>query len=329
MSQQPIPPHRLPEVPTGLGLYKAQVEANAAARQTISDQVMAQVRALVEAFSSWYDDLAVRRLAKDITGVVQAGQRVMAAHEDAYMASVLSSQAGKTVPPVGQVVVDDLRRGVDPAAVYERLGEQFRYARSVGKSPDQSLQVVLERAAVVTETDVTLAARAQDQKSLEATHLAVGYRRVIHPELSKGGTCGMCIAASDRVYKKGTLLPIHARCFCTAAPIMRNGDDPGNSLNNLSLSDLYGDAGGTQATDLKRTRYKIDDHGELGPVLVPKRRAANSAESKPVPKPSEGGMKGVSDDFLSRQLRITEGLKDSPWRTTQLARLRAEIERRG
>ena len=34
------------------------------------------------------------------------------------------------------------------------------------------------------------------------------YRRVIHPELSKGGTCGLCIAASDRIYFVDDLLAL-------------------------------------------------------------------------------------------------------------------------
>jgi len=378
VSQQPTPPLQ-PEVPTGLVLYQAQVDANAAARQSITDQVFAQVAALLQAFNQWYDDLAVRRLARQITDVVQAGQNVIAAHEDAYMSSVLSAQSGQTVKPVGQVVVDDLRNGVDPVQVYERLGEQFRYSRSIGGDEGQALRATLDRAEIMTDTDVTLAARAQDQKNLQAaTHLAVAYRRVIHPELAKGGTCGMCIAASDRRYKIGTLLPIHARCHCTVAPIFHRGEDPGSSLNNLSLDQLYKDAGGTQATNLKRTRYQIDDHGELGPVLQPassylskvsdealqariddwekrpgsrfrsahlnellreqrnrdraakraKRRGSVVPENAPTTSGAGKGLSDVSDEFLSRQLRITEGLKDSPYRTKQLARLRAEIKRR-
>lgn len=373
MSQQPTPPP-LPDAPAGLALYQAQVDANAAARQSITDQVFAQVAALLQAFNQWYDDLAVRRLAQQITDVVQAGQKTMAAAEDGYLSMVISSQTGRTTKPIGQVVVDDLRNGVDPVQVYERLGEQFRYSRSVGDDEVQALQATLDRAEIMTDTDITLAARAQDQKVMEATALALGYRRVIHPELAKGGTCGMCIAASDRVYKKKDLLPIHGRCHCTIAPIFRDGTDPGSSLNNLSLEQLYGDAHGNQATDLKRTRYKIDDHGELGPVLVPggnylakvsddalqariddwekrpgsrfrtahlnqllreqrrrKRDAKRSGRGGPVPTPpvsTGSGLSDVSDEFLSRQLRITEGLKDSPWRTRQLARLRAEIKRR-
>lgn len=311
MSQQPTP-HLPPELPSGVALYTAQVDANAAARQTITDQVFAQVAALLQAFTKWYDDLAVRRLAKQITDVVQAGQRTMAAVEDGYLSMVLSSQAGQSVKPVGQVVVDDLRNGVDPVQVYERLGEQFRYSRSVGDDEVQALQATLTRAEVMADTDITLAARAQDQKVMQATSLAVGYRRVIHPELSKGGTCGMCIAASDRVYKKSELLPIHARCHCTVSPIMRGGGDPGSSLNNLSLDQLYRDAGGTQAEALKRTRYKVDEHDELGPVLVPKTDYLHK----------------VSDDALQAKIDDWQKRPPSRFRTNHLNQLLGEQRRR-
>ncbi len=332
MSSQPSRPSPVPIVlvpPAGLDLYQAQVEVSAQARQTVAESVFAQVAELVRAFTQWYDDLAVRRLAKDITGVVQAGQQTVAASEDAYMAYVLSSQSGRTVRPVGQVIVDDLRAGVDPMAVYERLGEQFRYSRSIGNEPGKALAFVLTRAEVMTDTDMSLAARAQSQKSLQATSLAVAYRRVIHPELSRGGTCGMCIAASDRVYKKADLLPIHGRCHCTVAPIMRGGADPGSSLNNLSLTQLYGDAGGNQAMDLKRTRYSVVDGGQLGPTLVPKRRVAKGVPLKPEKVTSvEGSLGSKSDKWLQHQIGVTEGLKDSNYRTAQLARLRAELAKR-
>ena len=88
--------------------------------------------------------------------------------------------------------------------------------------------------------------------------------------MSEGGTCGLCIAASDRIYRPGKLLPIHANCRCGTAEITKSAD-PGNSLNNLSLGDLYEAAGSTAAEALKGTRWKVAEHGELGPVLTPKR----------------------------------------------------------
>lgn len=264
------------KLPTGMALYQAQVEANAETRNTVTGWVWTQVEALIQEFQQWYDDLAVRRLAKRITELVQTGQRTMAASEDAYMSWVIREQSGKNTPSVGQIVVNDLRNGVSLEDVYTRLGKEFRYQQSLGKLWDQALKQTLERAEVMVDTDITLAARAQDQKNLESTSLAVAYRRVIHPELSEGGTCGMCIVASDRVYRKGTLLPIHGRCHCTVAPILKDGTDPGDSLNNLSLADLYHDAGGTQMDELTKTRYKVDEHGELGPILVPVKKTAKS-----------------------------------------------------
>ncbi len=57
-------------------------------------------------------------------------------------------------------------------------------------------------------------------------------------------------------------------------------------MNADDLQKLYDDAGSSKAADLKRTRYRVDEHGELGPVLEyadkPRRdlatSPANSAE---------------------------------------------------
>jgi hypothetical protein len=118
--------------------------------------------------------------------------------------------------------------------------------------------------------DIQLADRDQSQKFLteNADRRDIrGWRRVIHPELSKGGTCGLCIAISDRVYGVKELRAVHDHCECTTLPIVGT-QDPGNSLNNLDLKTLYGNAGGsTSGEALKRTRYQVDEHGELGPVL--------------------------------------------------------------
>jgi hypothetical protein len=160
--------------------------------------------------------------------------------------------------------------------VYERLARQYRYERSTGVDESKALDHVLTRADVMNQMDVSLAARSEAEKFF-TEHKITGYRRVIHPELSKGGVCGMCIAATDRVYRKNALMPIHDRCHCGVMPIL-GGFDAGSALNDrdLSLGDLYDNAaGGSQRTgtnmaDLKRTRYAVDDHGELGPVLVPK-----------------------------------------------------------
>jgi hypothetical protein len=65
------------------------------------------------------------------------------------------------------------------------------------------VEAAVERVAAVADMDMQLADRAQSRRSSPSRPSAVditGYRRVIHPEVSKGGSCGLCIAASDRVY---------------------------------------------------------------------------------------------------------------------------------
>lgn len=94
-----------------------------------------------------------------------------------------------------------------------------------------------------------------------------GYRRVIHPELATHGSCGLCVAASDQLYGPTEPMPIHDRCNCVPLPVY-GSDDPGSALNDGDLTQLYGDADGTDRGRLKATRYTVHDHGELGPVLT-------------------------------------------------------------
>ena len=86
--------------------------------------------------------------------------------------------------------------------------------------------------------------------------------------LSKYGvTCGLCLVASDRLYRTSELMPLHQGCNCTVAEVTSR-EDLGVQLNGLSLQDLYDAAGGTGREGLQRVRYRVEQHGELGPVLV-------------------------------------------------------------
>ena len=95
---------------------------------------------------------------------------------------------------------------------------------------------------------------------------------ILRPELAKTGSCGLCIAASDRVYNKASLMPMHGGCNCDVLPIIGAAGgtgDPGNSLNNLDLAAVYAEAGNSSDSwDLKRARFEVNEHGELGPVLT-------------------------------------------------------------
>lgn len=157
--------------------------------------------------------------------------------------------------------------------IFQRPAETYRYVVSQGGTDANEQSVI--RISTLVDDNLMLAQRlAQLQVVNNAGRAAkskvTGYRRVIHPELSRSGTCGMCIAASDRIYHVAELMPIHAHCKCTIAAITED-HDPADDLNAVDLNQLYKHGGGTSAAHLKRTRYQVDEHGELGPVLVPKK----------------------------------------------------------
>lgn len=249
----------------------AQFDALVAAQSTSRAQLAqiavltatGRVAAMDEA--AWYDDQAVAQLAYLIGAQVGSVQRQTAALTDAYLARMTSLSLGRTVRPVGVGSVAQLR-GVTNALVYRRLGENYRYQRSLGKDHQAAAADTSQRAAVMADTDATLAMRAQARRFMTQRRIST-YRRVIRPEASAGGVCGLCIAAADRLYYKADLLPIHDRCHCEVAPIL-DGKDPGFNLNAADLDNLYGAAGSTSREDLKRVKVQIHHHGELGPVLA-------------------------------------------------------------
>lgn len=168
-------------------------------------------------------------------------------------------------------------------AIFERPAETFRWVASEGEKSglrwiDDAKQQSSLRISTLVDDNLMLSQRLAQQETIaQAVDLDVkgpkiiGYRRVIHPELSRTGTCGLCIAAADRLYHVGELMPLHDRCKCTIAAVTAE-HDPADEANSIDLSQLYKHGGGTSAAHLKRTRYQVDEHGELGPVLVLKRK---------------------------------------------------------
>lgn len=46
------------------------------------------------------------------------------------------------------------------------------------------------------------------------------FRRIIHPELSKTGTCGLCVVAATNTFTRDDLMPLHHNCFPSWVPVM-------------------------------------------------------------------------------------------------------------
>lgn len=162
--------------------------------------------------------------------------------------------------------------------MFNRPARTVRAEIAAGATPAQADTKARDRIDRLVEDNVMLAQRFAEMEVLQAAvdldaprePRVIGYRRVIHPELSETGVCGLCIAAADQKYKVGDLLPLHNRCKCTVAAITED-HDPGDDVNSQDLEALYGLAGGTDGRQLKRVRYQVDEHGELGPTLVPKK----------------------------------------------------------
>lgn len=234
--------------------------------------------ALVRGFSGWYSRPLIAEMTSQAVAFVEAAQLQAVATTDTYLSQVASDVRGRPVAPSGALSradVGTLRRGVSHQEVYGRLADQFRYESSLGTDPGTVLEHVENRARSLAGMDLQLAQREQEHKFMVVRHVD-GWRRVLHPELvssrSKDGTvgevCGLCVAASDRVYSRETLRPIHAGDRCTVAPII-NGVDPGGELNRRDLDELYRLAGGTtDSAKLKRVKFRVNDHGELGAVLT-------------------------------------------------------------
>ncbi|KJL39917.1 hypothetical protein RS82_04130 [Microbacterium trichothecenolyticum] len=159
------------------------------------------------------------------------------------------------------------RSGTPIVEVYKRPARQAEHALRQGATPEQAEAVLVERMTKIVEMDAV--ATIRDEKSIihQAAPKVTGYRRILRPDLTKYGPCGLCIVAADRTYHTGDLLELHNGCVCDTAAITADAD-PGLSLNREDLDAIYEAAGGNFAEALQRTRVVVRENGELGPILV-------------------------------------------------------------
>jgi hypothetical protein len=224
----------------------------------------------------------------------------------------LAEHPSTLVEPSPAWGLEDDREAQDAAEAYGRIADNYRWSTTMlGDSPEKAQEKAAVRIGTVAETDVTLAVRAQYQKNMSAQG-ATGWRRILHPELSQTGPCGLCVVAADRIYKSEDLLPLHSRCVCEVLPVYL-GADPGLTLNGDDLAALYAAAGGNTREDLRRVSVVLTEHGELGPILVhgnvhyrsPEEVARNYASSRRVRELAI--LAGLEERFDLTQLRISRG----------------------
>lgn len=243
------------------------VDAQAAHRDRIRDRLAEAIARLVLSWTGFYFAEDVAALVTALARLIEPAQRQTASATDAYLARAIGELRGRPAAPIGvRVDPDRLRQTTTHRDALERVAAEYRRHVANGLDDGSARRRAAERAKLLADDDLSLAAREVSRQAFTRTNGVTGYRRIIRPELSNGGTCGLCVAASDRLYGRGDLLPIHARCNCTVLPVL-GAVDPGKGLNDDELAELYRRAGGNTVAQLKRARVTVREHGELGPVL--------------------------------------------------------------
>ena len=248
---------------------QAEVEAwldrAGAASARLSDNATRAASAAYRGVTDWYDDAqtaAAAAAAADIAvaaSVAAAGAASL--HTAAVVAALRPTRATTVTSPP-----QDYARNAAPEQVYARPAEVYRRRFAVTGDDRQAIDAAMDRIHRLLATDVSLAERAAATRQMQALGVHQ-FRRVVRPELARTGSCGLCLANATRVYSTTVLMPMHGGCHCIPMPIVGD-DDPGKRFNDLDITRLYADAGSTDAAALRRTRYRVEDHGELGPVLV-------------------------------------------------------------
>lgn len=258
----------------------------------------------------WYDNTQVAAAVLFAIAAANQLRQQTGGATAQFTAQVVSVMTGQPVAAVA-ALIEGTRTGVSPAQVWNRPVREYRDTIATGGDAPYALVKARMRSEVLAAADLMMVSRGTALAEYRKYGIT-GYRRVIRPELSKSGSCGLCIAASDRVYKTGLLMPMHDNCNCIPMPIV--GDlDPGFKLNEGDLGRLYDDAGGNTRFDLKKTRYRVEEHGELGPVLV----FAGNSRNQLTP---EQAMAAKADALLSKMLPVLRDMQANPSRYPDAAR---------
>lgn len=304
-------------------MFVRTVRGKAARRQQVIQNIQQQVSAHWQTVDP-YDGKAVQEFVARAAQLTGAGQQQVASLAAATMKTYLSNEGidfrwAPDVSPNVRLHSEFTNAHAKPEKVredgvlsdrlpveepFDRVAREYRFAIHNGDSEEEALAKSLERATMVVDENIALAERQAEHLILKKASAdnpgkIKGYRRVIHPEASTTGTCGLCIVASDQIYSVSDLKPIHAQCKCETVPIFQN-NDPGLRLNQSDLAAIYKAAGNSTATgDLLKVRYKIDMNQELGPQLV------KSADSGPVGRYSATNANAVDDQKKFAQHQVS------------------------
>lgn len=242
-------------------------DAHAKQRDSIIEKLVKALLALWAGVDRVDDHFLTVGFAARSATLTQAALTTTRRSERSYLTAQLR-ELGVSTANLPQMLDGPARINADPLDVWERPVGQWIWQRREGATLELQRQALQDRVADIAGADVLTAARDEASNVYASRVNVSGYRRVIHPELSRSGTCGLCIVASQRIYHSADLMPLHGpSCNCDTMAITRT-DDPGFRLNEDDLKSIYAAAGSNAAAELANTRITIDEHGELGPILV-------------------------------------------------------------
>lgn len=254
-------------------------DRHASQRDSLIGKLLTALLRIWSGVGNYHDDDQVGSAAAASAYRVMQAQKQARRLVRSYQTSVLNAM--DALEPFPAEVDYYPRSGTTALDVYERPASQAIYAYSQGGTVEDARQAVRDRLELLLHEDIMLAERDEEQRIYEALPRVVGYRRVIHPERSKNGTCGLCAVAATQRYRTDQLRPLHDGCECGSMPIVGT-EDPGQVLNSEDLEQLYAAAGqaaaiggqqpakdrSTAREDLLNVRVTVNEHGEKGPVLV-------------------------------------------------------------
>lgn len=160
------------------------------------------------------------------------------------------------------------RLGVDPFQVSLRTADEYRHNATQhtrvrpdsftdpngGTQAQQWLRGALTDDWARIDRDAMQAAESSAVSQFSRSGYET-YMRVPHPEASKSGTCGLCWAASMRLYSTSHLMPLHAHCHCSVVPsgvLGRKADRHGGGGLPMTGQESFGDLSNRDAQLLKR-----------------------------------------------------------------------------
>lgn len=257
----------------------------AAKRQSgIAGSAARRAGVMAESFDGWYSGVKAAEFSTRMGELANAAAAASARTAEASSMLMIREMSGRDPRRGASAVVGSARYGVTASEAYDRLPRHYRYSVAKGLTAAEALRSTVDRSRRMLMMDAILASREKFRSIFSANADVVqGYRRVLRPELSKTGSCGLCVVASDNVYSVEDLMPIHAGCNCAVAPIIGD-NDPGRDLNDEDISLIYGVAspgrvvGAPTKSELTGVRVTVDEHGEYGPVLADSRSNRKRAE---------------------------------------------------